>query len=155
MWQTYVGSEEGVAIESSCELLVKNLAHQEYARIGLVRYVDFEQENMGLYLGNQAIERAFLKRPEFFGERELRIATMNLVAPGCLNPDGTPPTPQQLSGPGMFDPDRSGLFIQANVGSLVRSARLAPGASEAFANAVRKAIASAGFAFPVERSTLE
>jgi len=28
MWQTYVGSAEGVAIESSCELLVRNLAHQ-------------------------------------------------------------------------------------------------------------------------------
>lgn len=155
MWQTYVGSEEGVAIESSCELLVKNLAHREYARIGLVRYVDFEQEDMGLYLGNQAIERAYLKRPEFSGERELRIATMNLVAPGCLNPDGTPPTPQQLAGPGMFDPVRPGFFIQANVGSLVRLARLAPGASETFADEVRTAVATAGLAFPVERSVLE
>jgi hypothetical protein len=155
MWQAYVGSAEGVAIESSCELLVRNLVHQEYARIGLVRYVDFEQEDMGLYLGNQAIERAFLKRPAFSGERELRIATMNLVAPSCLNPDGTPPTPQQLAGPGMFDPVRPGFFIQANVGSLVRSARLAPGASETFEGAVHKAVATAGFAFPIERSTPE
>ncbi len=155
MWQTYVGSTEGVAIESSCELLVENLAHQEYGRIGIVRYVDFEQEDMGLHLGNQAIERAFLKRPEFSGERELRIATMNLVAPGCLNPDGTPPTPQQLAGPGTFDPNRPGFFIRSNVGSLVRSLRLAPGASDTFASAVQKAVAAAGFTFPVERSSLE
>ena len=155
MWETYVGSTEGVAIESSCELLAENLVHQEYARIGLVRYVDFEQEDMGLYLGNQAIERAFLKRPQFAAERELRIATMNIVGPGCLNADGTPPSQQQLAGPGMFDPDRPGFFVRANVGGLLRAVRLAPGASESFATAVRKAVAAAGLSFTVRRSCLE
>lgn len=155
MWKTYVGSPEGVAIESSCELLVKNLVHQEYSRIGLVRYVDFEQEDMGLYLGNQAIERAFLKRPEFSSERELRIATMNFVGPGCLNPDGTLPSHQQLGGPGMFDPDRPGFFVRADVGGLVRAVRLSPGASESFAGAVRKAVEAAGLPFGVRRSRLE
>jgi len=155
MWDKYAGSPEGVAIESSCELLAENLFHQEYAQIGLVRYVDFEQEDMGLYLGNQAIERAFLKRPQFSGERELRIATMNIVGPGCVNPDGTPPSQQQLAGPGMFDPDRPGFFVRANVGGLVRAVRLAPGASESFATTVRNALAVAGLSTPVSRSRLE
>jgi hypothetical protein len=155
MWETYVGSSEGVAIESSCELLAANLVHQAYARIGLVRYVDFEQEDMGLYLGNQAIERAFLKRPEFSGEQELRIATMNIAGPGCLNPDGSPPSQQQLAGPGMFDADRPGFFVRANVGGLVRAVRLAPGASESFAAAVRKALSVADLPITVQRSQLE
>ena len=155
MWQRYGGSPKGVAIQSSCDRLVRGMAHQEYAQIGLVRYVDFDQEDMGPYLGNQAMERAFLKRPEFRAERELRIATMNLVAPGCLNPDGTPPSARQRSGPGMYDPTRLGFFVRADLATLIRSVRLAPGASESFASEVREAVGSAGLSFPIDRSALE
>lgn len=155
MWHTYADRLEGVAIESSCQRLAENLVHQEYNRIGLVRYVDFEHEDMGLYLGNQAIERAFLKRPEFSAERELRVATMNVVGPGCLNPDGTPPTPRQLTGPGQFDPDRPGLFVKANIEGLVSGVRLAPGADENFEATVRRVVAAEGLEVSIRRSALE
>jgi hypothetical protein len=108
-----------VVIESSPELITRHLAYHKHSHIGLVRYIDFEREDLGSYLGSQAVERAFLKRQAFSLEKELRIVTM-LVVPGCLNEDGTLPTLRQLSGPGTFLPGRPGLFVRARVGHLVR-----------------------------------
>ena len=80
------------------------------------------------------------------------MVTMNLVAPSCLNADGTPPTPTQLSGPGMFDPERPGLFVRANIAELVRVVRLAPGATPSFCAQVQRAARDLGLR--VEQSGL-
>ncbi len=155
MWNRYADSTNGTAIESSCELLAESIHHQEYARIGLVRYVDFDEEDMDSYAGSQAMERAFLKRLEFTGENELRIATMNIVGPGCLNPDGTAPSQRQLAGPGMFDPERPGFFIRVNLNRLVRRVVLAPGVGVDARCQIERALENAGLRVPIDRSNVE
>lgn len=115
MWDEYAGSTEGVAIRSTLARLEGAiLAKQEFTTIGRVKYVDLPEHDMGTYQGHQAHERALLKQKEYSFESEVRIVTMNLVCPGCLNADGSSPTQTQLSGPGMYDPNRPGLYLQVN-----------------------------------------
>ena len=57
-------------------------------QIGPVSYVDFGSYDLPIHIANDAGHRAFLKHEVFSHEREVRIAALNIVHPGCLNPDG-------------------------------------------------------------------
>jgi hypothetical protein len=139
MWKEYVGSTEGVAIRSTLKRLDQSiLAKQEFTTIGKVNYVDFSKYDMGIYIGSRAGERALLKAEKYSFENEVRIVTHNLVCPGCLNPDGSPPTRTQLDGPGMYDPDRPGLYLQVNLRILIETVITAPGAAPWFNDLVAK-----------------
>jgi len=139
MWKEYVGSTEGVAIRSTLKRLDQSiLAKQEFTTIGKVNYVDFSKYDMGIYIGSRAGERALLKAEKYSFENEVRIVTHNLVCPGCLNPDGSPPKRTQLDGPGMFDPDRPGLYLQVNLRMLIEAVITAPGAAPWFNDLVAK-----------------
>jgi hypothetical protein len=156
MWEAYSSVSEGVAVRSSCQRLATSVTvHREFSRVQKVRYVDFATEDMGLYRGNQAIERAFLKRKEYAGEQELRIATMNLVHPNALNEDGTPPTARQLSGPGMFDESRRGLYILANLHNLIESVWVSPKAHGWFYDMVKRVLLRYGLSCNVNQSRLQ
>jgi len=155
MWEEYSSSTEGVVIRSSLARLDTSIAaKQEFTTIGRVRYVDLLTHDMGTYPGHQAHERALLKRPEYSHEREVRIITMNAVCPGCLNADGSPPTPTQLSGPGMFDPDRPGVYLQVALNVLIQGLVTAPRAADWFHNLVSKVCRRYGIRCTAERSSL-
>jgi hypothetical protein len=156
MWEAYASLTEGVAIRSSCERLVAGLGlHREVTRIQKVRYVDFATVDLGLYKGGQVYERAFLKRLEYAAEQELRVATMNIVHSYALNEDGTPPTEEQRTGPGQFDPDRQGLYIRTNLNRLVESVRVSPKAGSWFFDIVRRVSARYGLTCEVSHSALQ
>jgi len=139
MWKEYVGSTEGVAIRSTLKRLDQSiLAKQEFTTIGKVNYVDFSEYDMGIYNGSRAGERALLKGKRYSFENEVRIVTHNLVCPGCLNPDGSPPTKTQLDGTGMYDPNRPGLYLQVNLTVLIETVITAPGAAPWFNDLVGK-----------------
>jgi hypothetical protein len=139
MWKQYVGSAEGIAIRSTLRKLDQSiLAKQEFTFIGRVKYMDFSKHDMGVYHGSQAGKRALLKEERYSFENEVRIVTFNLVCPGCLNPDGSPPTAGQLAGPGMFNPGRPGLYLQVNLETLIEAIVTAPGAEPWFHDLVGK-----------------
>ena len=87
--------------------------------MGKVNYVDLANYNrMDVYEGHQAHLRAFLKGEKYAFENELRVATMNWVAPGCLNPDGSPQTERQKSGL-VYSPDRRGILVSTRLAVLM------------------------------------
>jgi hypothetical protein len=156
MWDLYVRNNEGVAIRSTAECLANSLLlSHECWWMGKVNYVDLTNyERMNVYEGHQAHLRAFLKDEKYAFESELRVATMNWVAPGCLNPDGSPQTEKQKSGL-VYSPDRRGILVGTRLGVLMKEIRTAPGTSEWHHNLINLLIRKANIPCPVVRSEHE
>jgi hypothetical protein len=156
MWNEYAGGSEGVAIKSTIGLLSECVfCDPRITRIGRVQYVDLASYSMSHYEANQAQERAFLKRQEFNHEQELRIVTMNIKGPMCINMDGTALKPQEYEGAKMNNFDNPGLYIRADLRRLIKSTVLAPRASPWFDLLLRRIVHLSSVGAPVERSTLE
>jgi hypothetical protein len=157
MWAGYAGDRAGVAIKSTAGDLAGSLVESLENKwwIGKVSYVDLTTyEGMDAYQASQAYQRAFLKGLNYARENELRVATMNFVAPGCLNPDGTPPSEKQRGG--FIDAsDGPGIYVTADLNRLIREVRTAPGATESHHQAVARLVREAGYQMPVLRSELD
>jgi hypothetical protein len=142
MWDEYVKNNEGVVIRSSAQDLVDSLVlaglPHRYFWIGKIEYIDFARhDEMTIYTANQAHLRAFVKsRKQFEWEKELRIATMNWITPGSLNPDGSPPNEKQKSGL-VYSSDRPGIFRRTHLPTLIKEVRTAPGASTCQLNTIK------------------
>ena len=97
MWDEFGNGDQGVVVKSTVGALVRSLAiSHDKCWFGKVNYIDpSTHDGMNAYEGSQAHLRAFLKNARYAHENELRVATMNYVAPGCLNPDGSPPNDRQ------------------------------------------------------------
>lgn len=156
MWDEYVRNDEGVAVRSTAECLANSLwLSHECWWMGKVHYVDLANyDQMDVYQGHQAYLRAFLKDERYASENELRVATMNWVAPGCLNPDGSAQTEKQQLGL-VYSPDRPGILVSARLPVLMKEVRTAPGASEWHHSLIDLLIRNARVPCPVLRSTLE
>jgi hypothetical protein len=154
MWDEYSNESTGVAIRSTVGALERALtqALPEKWWIGRVKYIDrASYEGMNAYTGSQAHERAFLKSPSFAHESELRVATMNFVMPGCLNPDGLPQSDNQQRG--LIDvSDGPGVYVLAQLNGLIAEARAAPGAEPSHVLTIRDMLKSAGCHMPVRPS---
>jgi hypothetical protein len=156
MWVLYGKDHEAVAIKSTVRELAGSLTQSLKAKlwIGKVRYVDMaKHEGMDVYQASQAFQRAFLKGMAYSRENELRIATMNLVAPGCLNPDGSPQTDKQRAGH-TDTTDGPGICVMANLQRMIKEVRIAPGETNSHRERVERLVREAGFAIPVLKSTL-
>jgi hypothetical protein len=154
MWTNYAGGgNEGVVIRSTARDLANALymSHRDWW-IGKVRYVDLSQHvEMSPYEGSQAHLRAFLKNAHFSGESEVRVATMNLVAPGCLNPDGSEPNEQQRVGL-VYSEGRAGILVRVNLPALITEIRSAPRASNWHHDLIALLAKQFGLPCPVLRS---
>jgi hypothetical protein len=155
MWTEYAG-DEGVVIKSTASALVNSLAQSLKDKwwIGKVRYVDFSvYDGMNTYDAHQAHLRAFLKSMKYSGESELRVATMNFVAPGCLNPDGSPQSEKQRRG--FIDASNGpGIYVKANLSTLIQELRVAPNASASHLARVNLLITKAGIQLRVRPSEI-
>ena len=137
MWKRYSTLDEGLAIRSTVDRLGKAvLFWDETTQIGRVQYVDFDEYEMDLYHGNQADERAMLKRKDYSYENEVRLATLNYMCRARLNADGSLPTQRQLEGPGSFDPHRPGLYLHVDLNVLIEEVVTSPSAQLWFSNLV-------------------
>jgi hypothetical protein len=153
MWTGYAKDDQGVAIKTTVRDLIQSvqLFHKE-CWIGKVNYVGITSyEQMNAYEAHQACLRAFVKSKIYSHEEELRVATMNWVTYGCLNPDGSPPSEKQLAGY-MYSPDRDGILVKANLPSLIKEIRSAPKSSEKHRDNVEFLAQSAGVWIPVQQS---
>jgi hypothetical protein len=138
MWDNYTKDANGVAVQSTIGALIRSLTqtHPNKWWVGRVKYIDrAAYEGMDAYTGSQAHLRAFLKEVAYAHENELRVATMNFVVAGCLNPDGSPPNEKQRRG--FVDAsDGPGIYVSANLTTLVGELRMAPGAEPPHAQRV-------------------
>ncbi|HEY1935993.1 MAG TPA: hypothetical protein VGG99_28640 [Acetobacteraceae bacterium] len=155
MWGEYAIDDEGVVIKSTIGDLAQSLAlsHDQWW-IGKVSYIDFTQhDSMDVYQGSQAHLRASLKSKEYTDESELRVATVNWVTLGCLNPDGSPPDEKQRAG-FVYSEGRSGIFVKANLPVMIGELRTAPGATDWHRSRVDLLRSTAGIRVPVSSSAL-
>lgn len=156
MWEEYAGTPEGVAIKSTIRLLSEYVfCDPRISRIGRVDYVDLESHPMSHYEANQAQERAFLKRLEFRHEQELRISTMSIKGPMCVNMDGTLLKPEEYEGARMNNFENPGLYIRADIRKFIRLTVLAPGAPRWFESLVKRVASLSNLDAPVQRSIFD
>jgi hypothetical protein len=155
MWAKYAGSD-GVAIKSTVRALTEHVfCDPQFSFIGRVQYVDLSKHVMSSYEANQAHERAYLKGLSFRREREIRISTINLRGPTCVNMDGTIPRPEEYTGARANNFENPGIFIKANIARLVHGTVVYPGAPVWFELLIRHLVRQSGIGGPVMRSTLE
>ena len=156
MWAEYAKDGEGIVIKSTIGALTRSLVQSLKNKwwIGKVSYVDrTTYEGMDVYEGNQAHLRAFLKGMKYSHESELRVATMNFVASGCLNPDGSPQTEKQRKG--FIDASNGpGIYVEANLSTLINELHTAPGASQSHRARIELFLRKAGIRVPVKRSEI-
>ncbi len=156
MWAEYAKDRACVVIKSTAAALMRALVQSIPKKwwIGKVRYVSLSaHDGMNPYEGHQAHLRAFLKGMKYSHENELRVATMNFVAVGCLNPDGSPQNDKQRRG--LIDASNGpGVYVQANLSALISEVRVAPGASDSQRAEVEALMTKAGVRVPVARSEL-
>jgi hypothetical protein len=157
MWDEYGGGSEGVAVKSTIRKLCRHIfVYPEFSQIGKVRYVNLGKHNMTLYEANQAHERAFLKDiNKFSHEQEIRLVTMNLKTPYCVNMNGEPLTEQEYTGKNMNNFDCPGLYIGVNFRSLVDSIVLAPGSPKWIENLIKRIFELSKLDIIIERSQIE
>jgi hypothetical protein len=155
MWDRYTGGD-GVAIKSTIRALAEHIfCDPQFSALGRVQYVDLSKHVMSHYDANQALERAYLKDLSFSGEREIRISTVNLRGPMCVNMDGTIPRPEEYAGARANNFDNPGIFIKANIARLIHGTVVRPGAPLWFELLIRHLVRQSGIGAPVTRSTLE
>jgi hypothetical protein len=157
MWNEYVANSEGVAIKSTIRKLCNYVfVYPEFSHIGKVKYVELNKHNMNLYEANQAHERAFLKdKNQYSHEQEIRLVTMNLKTPMCVNMNGKPLTEQEYTGKNMNNFDNPGLYIRVDLSNLINSIILAPHATKWFEMLIRRISELAKLNALVERSQIE
>ncbi len=153
MWDEFGGGDEGVVVKSTVGALGRSLImRQKQWWVGKVKYIDpSTYAGMDAYEGSQAYLRAFLKNATHAHENELRVAAMKFVVPGCLNPDGSPPTARQEAGY-FYSPDRPGIYVTVNLSTLVTEVRTNPNASDPHRTKVELLLAEAGCEAPVRPS---
>lgn len=136
MWQLYASNNEAVALQSTYERLHLQLPADSY--IGEVRYIDFENDFLGL---TNAFTPFMHKRISFSHERELR-ALIDDPSPAEV------PTDQ----PDAIDYDQnivnslSGLEVTVDVHELVDRIHVAPTAPQWFKGLIEEVSARFGFA---------
>lgn len=152
MWREYASEPASVAVRSTVGRLRRSVrVWYEGNKLDQVKYVDFSSHDMGPYEGSWADSRAFLKDARFAHESEVRLSVLNDVYLGSLNEDGTPPSPLQMTGPGRFDPERRGQFLEVCLGTLIERIVPSPMATANDIEGIKKACADRGLACPVTR----
>lgn len=156
MWDEYVGSSEGVAVKSTIRKVRDSVyLPSEWSFIGKVKYVDLNKYETSTYEASQAHHRAFLKdRNRFENENELRIETMNIRTPCCLDALGRPLDPETVKGKGMNNFDEPGLYVRADLKNLFDTIVTASLAPKWFVNLIKHLQLKSGFDWKIQRSKL-
>lgn len=157
MWTEYSDISTGLLVKSS----VRKLASYIYvypdfnSHIGKVRYVDVESfKGMDTHVAHCAHERAFIKDKKFSEEKELRIITMNIKTPTCVNTDGGRYALASLKGTGCNNFNERGLLISANINELLDEIIIAPKANASYYDKICDLVKSKRVFCKVLRSSL-
>ena len=156
MWEEFGRSPESVAVRSTIRRLwTSTLLPSDFSFIGPVMYIDHATFDMDHYPAHQAHHRAFLKdKRQFAYEQELRLTTMNLRTPACLDALGRPLSVEEVSGVGANNFDSPGLYVRSNITELIESVVTHPKAPDWFHNLVHHIQISGHYKWPVAKSSL-
>jgi len=133
MWNLYLKSEEGIAIQSTFNSLSKSIIDEEDILIGRVNYIDYENE----YIDPESIIEPYIhKRKSFVHEREIRALVFKVPSEGKPFSD-------------------EGKKISVDVGILVQKIFIAPNSPIWFLELVKSAVKKFGFNFDVKQSKMD
>lgn len=156
MWDEYGSGSESVAVRTTVRRLRENtLLPSDFSFIGPVEYIDHSAFEMDHDRAAQAHHRAFLKdRRQFAHEQELRLTTMNLRTPACLDEKGRPLRAEDVTGVGMNNFDSPGLYVRVNLPKLIDTVVTHPQAPEWFYHLVQHIQYTARLGWNVQKSSL-
>lgn len=134
MWNLYLKSDEGIAIQSTFSKLKKSIIDEEVVYIGKVKYIDYESD----YFDASNVFEAFVhKRKSFEYENEIRA----VIAKFAIN--GNPNT--YIA---------NGIEVKVDIETLIENIHIAPNAPTWFLELVVNVIKRYGYNFNVRQSFL-
>ena len=141
MWSLYLKSEEGIAVQSSYERLVKSLVQYKdfLVFIGLVNYIDYDRE---VIPSHNMLAPLMYKRKSFEHERELRAVIWTLEHG------------KNTAGEGNRFKDQTGLYVPIDVPTLVQKIYVAPTAPTWISELIESLVRRFGHTIPVVQSSL-
>ncbi len=138
MWKLYLKSDEGIAIQSTFNLLKKSITDDEKVYIGKIKYIDYEKEFINA--GN-LLEPFVHKRKSFEHEKEIRAVTIKY-----------PKVESSLD----FSKDTilDGIPLKVDIETLIQKIYVAPNAPKWFSELVLAVVKRYGYDFEVIQSQL-
>lgn len=136
MWKLYLSGNEGVAVRSTYARLRDCLIDDEKVMLGVVTYVDYEQEHID---GGNLLSPYISKRKSFEHEREVRGVVVKW------------PTEWRDPQPTMDH----GLAVRVDLQRLVERVYVAPTTQRWFLDLVNAVVRRYGYDFDVHRSRLD
>ena len=138
MWDLYLKSDEGVAIQSTYIKLKKSLTDDENIYLGIVKYLDYDME----YIDSGNLLSPFVhKRKSFEHEREVRALSIKWpTEEGGIN----------------FETETIdfGIQVKTDLEVLIEKIYVAPNTPSWFADLVQSAVNRYGYEFEVIHSKL-
>ena len=150
MWNLYAPNNQGVAIHSTIDRLIRSFQAYEgeypqqegywlpklFVKIGIVEYIDYE------HYDGVGEEIYLLKRRSFEHERELRA----IVEDESFTGDPHPDDPRFHNG---------GDYVPCAIETLIKDIYVPPGAPTWFRNTITSVVKKYGYDFPVKQSVLD
>jgi hypothetical protein len=139
MWESYVRSGKGIAIQTTYQKLCDCLPQND-VYVGVVKYLDYDQELMPE--GNLFYPYVH-KRTSFAHERELRAVISELLPLTGGHLDYSVANP------------KTGKTIEVDLNALIEQVYIAPMTGTWYADLVQKITPRYGLAKPIKQSTLD
>lgn len=139
MWRLYLKSDEGIAIQSSYKRLRESIIDDEAVYLGIVKYIDYENEWIEIF--NNALSPFVHKRKSFEHEREVRALVTKLP----IGDTGIDFTQETIN---------HGIKIKVDMQVLIEKIYIAPMAPNWLADLVTALLHRYGYDFEVVQSKL-
>jgi hypothetical protein len=147
MWNLYLKSDEGIAIQSTYRKLKDSITDEEPFYLGLVDYRDYETEAIDSLFIPHCFHAFFSKRRSFVHEREVR-ALVSMI------PTRTWPKMLTLSDFETTQTISGGIRLKVDLDLLIENIYVAPTAPDWFSDLVQSVAKRYGYTFHVRHSRL-
>jgi len=143
MWRAYLKSDEGVAIESTVDNLIRAVSPGDYKlAIGKVRYIDYSQEKIPI---DNLLNAFFYKNIYFEHEKELRLI--------CYILNERMPGPVPLENPQSIP--KNGVDLPVDLSFLITAIYISPYAASWFGDIVAAVAKRFALQVPVNTSVIK
>jgi len=148
MWKLYLSNNQGVAVQSTFGRLVHSLSSTpEDVYIGVVNYIDYDQDDLPGDYPLNPLHALMHKRHEFEHEKELRAVSSPFYESDLAGkPAGTYLSP--------LIRERTGIALPVDVARLVAAIHVAPSAPDWSTEVVEAVVKRFEYSIPVKKSQL-
>ncbi len=149
MWNTYLKSDEGIAIQSRFGRLKSALQNCDYRiHIGKVQYLDYDEETIP---EDNTLRRYLSKRKSFQHERELRMLCDQLPYTGEIEYDEEVQAPARKID---WSEQPEGIYISVDLDKLIEKIYVAPTSPSWIAELISEILITYDIKCDVEHSNM-